>query len=53
MFDHWAKYPPVHISVALFTAIKPATTKAAVNDATVTFIEAMPKMRPRIAGRAP
>jgi hypothetical protein len=47
---HWDRYPPVHISVALFAGIKPATPKAAANDELAAYIDTMPSMKLRRAG---
>jgi len=51
--DHWDRYPPVHISVALLAGIKPSTpAKAAkaANDELATYICTMPMMKMRRAG---
>lgn len=52
MFEHWGRYPPAHISVALFAGIKPSTPAPAANDDLASYIEGMPTMTLRRAGRA-
>ena len=50
MLTHWAKFPPVAISVARYLGIKPDDPHAA-DDELKAFISDMPKMKRRIAGR--
>lgn len=52
MFEHWGRYPPAHISAALFAGIKPAKPTPAANDDLASYIDAMPTMTVRRAGRA-
>ena len=52
MFEHWGRYPPAHISAALFAGIKPSKPAAVANDDLANYIDPMPTMKPRIAGRA-
>jgi hypothetical protein len=47
LMDHWKRYPPAHVTAALFAGIKPADeqSRAEVEAETDAFIDSMPTMR--------
>lgn len=56
MFAHWERYPPVHVTAALFAGLKPKSASIelgkAVTAATAEWISQMPVLPAPRAGAA-
>ncbi|MGH7750034.1 MAG: hypothetical protein ACREQ5_35490 [Candidatus Dormibacteria bacterium] len=50
LWEHWATYPPMHITAARFAGVKPAKPRAVVNDEAVAYVQSRPTMMRRRPG---